>query len=578
MHPFGQVRTLRAYALLGVVLPLTLVLLVLTGGGVFVYQRVLTLILMERQRQWANVAAISVSEVVDGYARVLEALAGNPDLLDSSRQVRAEVLDSAAEALDVFNAGVAAASPDGRILTYAPKSAAALVEKLPLEDLLRSVEREQAPVFSDLLTDSVNRRDYILVAVPIQSEAGQTAGALVGGVYLESALLSKPISKLRIGQDGFAYLVDQRGRVMYHPLVEEIGADYSRRSFVVQAIHGGVESALIDDTSGQKVFAASIPVAGTGWVLIVQETQQSALAPVHIYNLGLLVAGLIVVLIVFVISWRSVRRLVSPIHLLGQQTARLANGESLEVFSQSGIQEIDALEEAFVRMGQQVVAYRAGLRRYLDAMTQSIEDERRRIARELHDETVQNLLAVSRRLELYRASETDPQRLAGLDELQTVVSDTVKGVRQISRDLRPLILEDLGLVPALQTLLKTAEPGYDAFPQVHFEARGQPGLLSPAQELALYRVAQEALNNIRKHARAGQVWVRIEFAPRWVRLSIQDNGCGFRPPGTLAELTQRSSFGLMGIQERVWSLGGRLEIQSAPDQGTRIEIELPLEK
>lgn len=225
-------------------------------------------------------------------------------------------------------------------------------------------------------------------------------------------------------------------------------------------------------------------------------------------------------------------------------------------------------------MAGQVASYRAGLRRYVDAMTQSIEDERRRIARELHDETIQNLLAISRKLELYTASEPDPQQHKALDELRTVVVDTLQGIRQISRDLRPLILEDLGLIPALQTLVHS--PGGASTLQATFEVSGTSRALSSAQELALYRMTQEALNNIRKHAEANRVWVRLAFEANRVCLTIRDDGRGFKLPTTLVELTQQGRFGLMGIQERIWALGGKLSIQSSPDHGTLVEIELPL--
>jgi len=246
--------------------------------------------------------------------------------------------------------------------------------------------------------------------------------------------------------------------------------------------------------------------------------------------------------------------------------------------AESQITEIDALGRDFSRMAAQIESYRAGLRRYVGAMTHSQEEERRRLARELHDETVQSLLTIARRLELYQASESDPERQARLAELQTLVSDTLRGLRQISRDLRPLVLEDLGLIPALRTLVRAAREGVGAVPHARLEVSGPPVILEAEQELALYRITQEALTNIRRHAHATGVRVDLVFDGSTVRLDIGDDGWGFEVPSSFNEFAQRGSFGLMGIQERVWAVGGTLSIKTAPGHGTRLSVTMPIEK
>jgi len=547
-----------------------------TGGGIYLYQRVLTSILVERHKQLASVAAISVSEVVDGYGRVLEALAGNPDLMSGSVEVRADVLEGAAEALEIFNAGVMVSDLVGNPLTYAPESSPPFGDRVPLGELLEALRQETGPVFSNVLADSRNGQELILVAAPILAENNQITGALIGGVYLRDAQLSEPISRLQVGADGFAYLVDRRGTIIFHPNNDQIGADFSQRPFVARVLAGGSESALLQGQSGEWLLAAVAPVASTGWGLIVQESRASAVAPAQVYILAAIIVALAAAAIVVFFSWQGVRRLVVPIHLLHQQTARLARGEPVEGFSAAGIQEIDALEQAFVQMANQVASYRAGLRRYVDDMTQSIEDERRRIARELHDETTQNLLAIGRRLEYYQGSTVDPERLKSITDIQKLVGDTLKGVRQISQDMRPLVLEDLGLVPALQALVKAVHQADNALPHASFDMCGEPQSLTPAQELALYRVTQEALNNVVKHSKATGAWVELAYKPDLVEISIRDNGCGFIPPSSLIEFTQRGSFGLMGIQERVWALGGNFLLHSSPDKGTHVVVQFPL--
>jgi signal transduction histidine kinase len=171
--------------------------------------------------------------------------------------------------------------------------------------------------------------------------------------------------------------------------------------------------------------------------------------------------------------------------------------------------------------------------------------------------------------------EEEPAKIGRLKEMLRVVGETLMGIRRISRDLRPLMLEDLGLIPALQSLIRAAREGIGSIPHIHLEVSQEPVSLSPEHELAIYRIIQEALNNIRKHAEATGVQVRLVFGIEGVTFEIEDNGKGFQLPKSLAEFTQCGNFGLMGIQERVWSLGGKLSIQSDAGRGTSICIKIP---
>jgi signal transduction histidine kinase len=376
--------------------------------------------------------------------------------------------------------------------------------------------------------------------------------------------------------DGFAYLVDRHGKIVFHPDPSQVGLDVSKLPFVEQVMAGKSGGSTYISATNQQMLEANVPVAGAGWGLIVQESWNSAFSDSRIYGLIVVGVGLLAILLVAYLAWRGVQRIVKPILLLADQTNNLASNDSITPFPQTGILEIDTLEKDFSKMAGQIAVYRAGLRRYVGAMTQSQEDERRRLARELHDETTQNLLAISRRLELYRDAEEDARYKERWQELHTIVNETLSGVRQMSQDLRPLILEDLGLIPALQTLVRNAQQGTGALPHAKLEVSGNPCPLTPEQELAIYRITQEALNNVLKHSRATAAWVGLEYGPNQVSLSIRDDGNGFEVPESIATFTQSGSFGLMGIQERVWAQAGTLTINSNPHQGTQIQVILPI--
>lgn len=574
--PF-RLRSLLAQFTLRVIAPLSLVMFGVIAVGLYVYQQTVTSLLVDRDRQLAALSAARVSEAVAGYARVLEALAASPDLRGGPTEARSAVLEGAAEALQSFGAGVVIVDRDGAVLTVAPSGPLPVGETVTGQDYFQSARERLGPAFSDVVPHAFDGQDMIVVAVAILDDREAFAGALLGAVYLNRTPLGDTIRQLKIGEMGYAYVVDGKGRVIFHPDPENIGADFTDRPFVENVIAGESGGTLWRASTGEQFVLGYAPIRDTGWGLIVREPWDSVVAPARVYGAVAALGGLAAVGVTAYLLWRGVRQIAAPVRVLAEQTARLAAGEALAPVVVSRIAEIDALRRDFNRMAAQIEAYRAGLRRYVGAITRSQEDERRRLARELHDETTQSLLAISRRLELYQASESDPVHLARLAELQTMVADTLRGVRQISRDLRPLALEDLGLIPALRTLVRAAREGMGAVPHARLEVSGQPVSLETEQELALYRITQEALTNIRKHAHATGVRVDLSFDTLNVRLDISDDGQGFEVPSSVNEFVQRDSFGLMGIQERVWVVGGTLTIKSAPGHGTRLSVTMPIE-
>ncbi|MFH0809781.1 MAG: PAS domain S-box protein, partial [Pseudomonadota bacterium] len=209
------------------------------------------------------------------------------------------------------------------------------------------------------------------------------------------------------------------------------------------------------------------------------------------------------------------------------------------------------------------------LKFYVQRVSQAQEAERKRIARELHDETAQALVTVIRNLGDL-ASNGSAVSAAGIQEQ---VREILRGVRQFSQQLRPSILDDLGLVPALKWLASELNgQGIGA----HAEITGNVRQILPEAELTLFRIAQEGLNNARRHAGASRVDIRLEFAERSVRMTVSDDGKGFDLPARVGDLARVGKLGLAGMQERAQLLGGTLLIDSAPGKGTKLTVEVPL--
>jgi signal transduction histidine kinase len=211
-------------------------------------------------------------------------------------------------------------------------------------------------------------------------------------------------------------------------------------------------------------------------------------------------------------------------------------------------------------------------RRLLRHIVIAQEDERARIAHELHDETAQILTAFSLNLATLQGQITRNNQVRGLIEiLQALSQQMSQSLYHIVRDLRPPQLDDLGLVPALHFLIDDEFKRLSL--QVTLQIRGVQQRLDPLVETVIFRVAQEALTNVSRHARTRQASLELGYEAGLVRLRVSDSGAGFDPQ---ADLSPPRGWGLAGMRERVAAIGGQFNLQSAPGSGTLVEAVVPL--
>jgi signal transduction histidine kinase len=207
----------------------------------------------------------------------------------------------------------------------------------------------------------------------------------------------------------------------------------------------------------------------------------------------------------------------------------------------------------------------------LRRLDEKLEEEAKRIAHALHDEAGQFLACVHIALEEI-ARDLPPRSRQQIQEVRGLLDKVEGQLRRLSHELRPTILDDLGLLPALEFLADGVSKR--AGLPISLEGR-RDGRLPAAIETAFYRVVQEALNNATKHAQAKRAWVRIQRESGVVRCSIKDDGVGFDVTAMTAKKGQ-AGLGLLGIRERIAVLGGTLQIHSEPGRGTEMVITVPL--
>lgn len=203
------------------------------------------------------------------------------------------------------------------------------------------------------------------------------------------------------------------------------------------------------------------------------------------------------------------------------------------------------------------------------------EDERLRVARDIHDGPAQIMANVAMRLDVcQRLIDRDPKRVqAELQQLRDLLRIGLQDARKLIADLRPMALDEVGLVPTLQDLV--CEAGAESGYATSFDVEGDERTLDPAVAIALFRICQEALSNVGKHAQASRVHVRLSFTADAVVLAVKDDGVGFATE-TLPMLLQGTRFGLVGMRERAGLLGGQFAIDASPGGGVTITVTVPL--
>jgi len=260
---------------------------------------------------------------------------------------------------------------------------------------------------------------------------------------------------------------------------------------------------------------------------------------------------------------------------------RLIRGDGTEaicMITTNLINSSDGKPKAFQNIARDITEERRlyeNLRYYLKEITRAQEEERKRIARELHDDTAQVLGSLSRQLDNFirKKHGLAPNEVLFLKDLQAQLNHGVQSVHRFTQALRPSVLDDLGLIPALRSLAKGLQES-DGI-GTDLKVLGRERRFSPEVELLLFRIVQEALNNIRRHAQASQAQVVMEFAEDRIKVTITDNGRGFELSERVDDLPRSGKLGLVGMQERARLLGGTIEVKSTPGKGTTLIVEVP---
>lgn len=549
-----------------VVLPLSILLLVVAFGGLSLHRQAMRMMVAGRDERAVRAAASAISEQLNHRNNAIRGLA----LLVAASETPAEretALAASEYLLADFDYGLAVYARGGALLAFLGEST--FWDALdPMSSSLReALTRDVPPNF--LLVPRPGTGEPIVLSLAVSAKGGPVAV----GAFDPASLARRALAGIFFADTGsVVYLADAAGALLYQAGTPLAAETLETHPGIQEALAGNSGTNYIPAEGGEHVVAySSIPP--TGWALVIEEPWEAVTSPLLRTTEYAPLVLIPAFLLALVALWFGVRQIVQPLQALESQAAKLGwgNYEAIEV-PVGGIDEIRRLQNELIHLAQKVKAAQAGLRGYIGAITTGQEEERRRLARELHDDTLQALIALNQRVQLARLSLENVDASPSLAEIQELTTKTIENLRRITRALRPIYLEDLGLVAALEVLARETEQ-MGGFP-VEFLRRGEPRRLSPQTELALYRMAQEALSNVMRHAGASQGSLEIAFEREGVTLAVQDNGRGFPYPESLARLPPQGHFGLIGLHERAELIGATLEIQTAPGSGTRIQIGL----
>ena len=550
------------------ILPLTLLLLLIAFGSVSLHQRDMRALVSDRdERAVQSATAALESELHHRMANISSLVT----FANASADLPFEkILTSSNDLKSDFDGGMAFLGLDGRVTTTTQPNGlwdwiAANAQRIHLAS-----SSNPGPVISDPFVDPNSKRTFVIV-----STYSPSLNVIVAGAFSPESLAMQTLSASYPADSQVTiYVVDSSRQVLFVSGISEtqtqsVSADHPG---VAEALRGESGTLYVQVDNREHVIAYS-PIPATAWALITEEDWQAVVSPsLQATQMAplVLVPAFILALIAL---WFGVRQIVQPLQHLESKAAALAWGD-FETIKESvgGISEVQHLQKELMEMARKVQAAQEGLHDYIGAITSAQEEERMRLARELHDDTIQAVIALKQRVQLAQRSVKDQNARKSLTELETLAEQTIENLRRLTRALRPIYLEDLGLVTALEMLAN--ETGQANHLNVDFQQSGQERRLSREVELALYRIAQEALNNVVRHAKAKYATLQIAF-DKEIKLEVTDDGVGFSVPKSPTDFAPSGHFGLLGIRERADLIRARLEVQSEVGHGTWLKIHVP---
>jgi signal transduction histidine kinase len=533
-------------------------------------------------------------------------ISGNthPDSSDVQREKR--MLETVYK-YSLFTEGVFLLDKHGNeLLTYPPQ--VDYFSNLTYITYVNEVLRTGKPVISNVYTIEPIKKKVIFMMTPLRDGDGRINGIAGGILGPTEHFLNELLQSGKVETKSYIEIIDANETV--------VAADNPSRVFQHHSHDGTLGRMIMEDKSGilecshgfSHPDAASrpvdriafVPLNVAKWGVIVGETEQDIFGPAISLEKKFFLLVFIFIGISALYSIGASLNMVRPLRSLIASSNSIAAGDLSTPVGDLGSDEILQLSKSFdvmriklaeslenVKMQNLELENRVAIRtrqiresghkieHLLKKIITSQEDERRRIARDLHDTILQDTSAFLIKLDICRL-QTEKITVEKIDDMRKIALATIDNIHTVIKDLRPAVLDDLGLDSAITWLLAThlQEKGIDYYLDVESSLRKR---LPPTVEITLFRILQEAIINTSHHANAENVFVVLNVRETSVYITVEDDGDGFNVDALMGRPIENGrGLGLIGMKERASLLDGRLTVYSKPGEGTKVCMEIPL--
>jgi signal transduction histidine kinase len=571
---------------------------------------------MQHKLELSRIVAKNIDHLLSSSVKRLFdiSLSGSIDLSDNDWSNEREALRKAYD-YSIFSDGLFIIDRDNRVVYTYPSQHMQYVNTLPSQSTDRVIT-EGKPFISDIFTVERSKKKLIHILVPLRNKNGGIEGAVGGEIDPSAQNFNEIIRSVSTDKNAYMELVDSQGFVIASSDAKRVFKDQSEghsqflerliteKKPVITKCHRCHTKEMSPAAASERSvdIMAFAPLETAPWSVSIVQPEKDILMPITKMKMSFLAVSVLFIAVALVLAIGMSRSIIRPVHQLIDATLKIAEGDMSEPIAFGGRDEIGKLSSSFEVMRikladslddlqkynatleqlvmdrtRQISDSRLKIKDLLKKVITSQEDERKRIARELHDVIMQDLAATLIKIDIcckYPDSINAPK----MDDIKTIIEKNLDDVYRIIKNLRPSILDDLGFEAAVRWLCDH-----------HLESNGIRCYISiyntisdieltPQHEIGLFRIIQEAITNISKHAEAENVFILLEIRNNQLIIEIEDDGSGFDLNAAVFEQDSARGLGLLGMKERASFFAWDLKICSAPGEGTRLSLKVPLTK
>ncbi len=557
----------------------------------------------------ASIIATTIDHILEENLNRLYdvSLADNIDLTDGNWDPEDRALE-AAYLYSIFSDGVFILDKMGNLLTTYPRRETANINLLGIPPISRVIT-EMRPVISSVFSMEPTRRKVIFALVPLRSKTGEVVGTAGGLVDPTSYHFTRILSAIPLDVQTNIELVDNRGIVIAsnRPASILTGIDHNKflsglinaKKSTVTTCHrchakdGGPEPSRTEDI----LFFSPLDLAP--WGVAIRVPQRIVYASSTALQHGFIVLGVIAMITSFILALGMSKSIVKPVQQLIRATERIGRGDLSAPVRITSSDEIQTLAEQFDDMRMKLDESLKSIQRHnleleervrkrthqleekqlmntslLRKLITSQEDERKRIARELHDDSLQTLAAILMNIEICRL-HPDLITVEKITMMKETVTRVISEMTTVIQNLRPTVLDDLGFEAGIVWIVDRNLREKSILCDVNMEDLVED-LIPPEIQISIFRIIQEATTNVTRHSGARNVFLLIRNDDRSFFVSIEDDGNGFDTETVFENTFTGRGLGILGMKERAVQVNGSLEICSSPGNGTTVTCRVPL--